>query len=121
MAVKMSVAVVQSVRSVSTMEIECMDSSNVLGIFCASAMCSKAVARLSYVINCCIGIGFLARRNSRASVGVWTVTSSRSICRVGWELVCKRRGSRFAVVGFLGFAGLPGILTTRVGDSCLFA
>ena len=114
-------AVVRSVRSVSKMEIERMDSSNVLGIFCASAMCSKAVARLSYVIDCRIGIRFLARRNLRASVGVWTVASSRSICCVGWALVRKRRGSRFAVVGFLGFTGLPGILTARVGGSCLFA
>ena len=82
-------AVVQSVRSVSKMEIERMDSSNVLGIFCASAMCSKTVTRLSYIIDCHVRIRFLARQNSRASVGVWTVASSRSICCVGWELVRK--------------------------------
>ena len=79
MAVEMSVAVVRSVRSVSKMEIEHMDSSNVLGIFCASAMCSKAVARLSYIIDCRVGIRFLARRNSRTSVGMWTVTVMKLI------------------------------------------
>ena len=79
MAVEMSVAFVQSVRSVSKMEIECMDSSNVLGIFCAFAMCSKAVARLSYIIDCHVRIRFLARRNSRASVGMWTVTVMKLI------------------------------------------
>ena len=87
----MSEAVVRSVRSVSKIKIEHMDSSNVLGIFCASRMCSKAVVRLSYVINCHVGMRFLTRRNSRASVGMWTVTSSRSICCVGWELVRKRQ------------------------------
>ena len=51
-----------SVRFVSKMEIERMDSSRVFGIFCASEMCRSAVVRLSYIIVCRVGIRFLVSR-----------------------------------------------------------
>ena len=50
--VEISATNVLLVRSVIRIEMEHMDSSRVLGIFCASAMCSSAVMRLSYVIDC---------------------------------------------------------------------
>ena len=80
MSVEMSRASLQSVKSVSKMEMEQMASSKVLGIFCALAMCNNAVARLLYKIGCHIGIRFLASRKSRASIGVWIETVSRSVC-----------------------------------------
>ena len=57
-----------------------MASSKVLGIFCASAMCNNAVARLSYKIGCCVGIRFLVSRKLRASVSVWIEMVSGSVC-----------------------------------------
>ena len=80
MSVETSRASLQSVKSVSKMEMERMASSKVLGIFCASAMCNNAVARLSYEIGCCIGIRFLVSKKLRASVGVWTEMVSGSVC-----------------------------------------
>ena len=58
------------VSSVIRIEMEHMDSSRVLGIFCSSARCISAIVRLSYVIDCHVGMRFLARRKSRASTGI---------------------------------------------------
>ena len=80
MDVKISVTNVLPVRSVKRIEIEHMDSSSVLGIFCASAMCSSAVVRLLYVIDCCVRMRFLVRRKSRPSAGIWTDTLSGLLC-----------------------------------------
>ena len=70
MEVEISATNVLLVRSVNRIEMERMDSSRVLGIFCASAMCSSAVARLSYVIDCCVRMRFLVRRKSSVSAGI---------------------------------------------------
>ena len=56
MEVEISATNVLLVRCVNRIEMEHMESSRVLGIFCGSAMCSSAVARLSYVIDCHVGI-----------------------------------------------------------------
>ena len=70
MEVEISATNLLLVKSVNRIEMEHMDSSRVLGIYCASAMCSSAVARLLYVIDCRVRMRFLARRKSRASAGV---------------------------------------------------
>ena len=80
MSVEMSIASLRSVKSVSRMEMEQMASSKGLGIFCASAMCINAVARLLYEIGCHVGIRFLVSRKSRASIGVWIEMVSGSVC-----------------------------------------
>ena len=47
MSVETSIASLQSVKSVSRMEMERMASSKVLGIFCASVMCNNEIGRAS--------------------------------------------------------------------------
>ena len=54
-------------------------SSRVLGIFCALVICSSAVARLSYIIGCYVGIILFASRKLRASIGVWIEIVSESV------------------------------------------
>ena len=70
MLVVTSETAVCSERSVSNMEMERIDSSRVLGISCASVMCSSVVARLSIMICCHSRMRFRARRKSSASIGV---------------------------------------------------
>ena len=97
-----------SVRSVSKMGLEQIDSIKVLGIFCTLAMCRSAVVKLLYVIGCHTGIRFLASKKLWASVGVWIRMTSGSNCWVGCELVHRQCGLGVAIV-FLVLPGLPNI------------